>query len=178
MKRYAIWIGLIVAGLFLNPQTGLCAKPDLGKALKFKAAGDRYLKEGKSELAIQKYQEAIERNSASAATYFNLAIAYYLDKNMEGAISALEKVVELNPLDVEAHYNLACLWLYQKDLNKAKSYFEKAKGCCDGNPEFTSLTHQGLEYLDEIQNIDSSAQALALFLLQFQQGLTPEPIAF
>lgn len=165
-------------GLFLSPPAGFCAKPDIGKALKFKVAADNYLKEGKTELAIREYEEAIERNPASAATHFNLAIAYYLEKNMAGAISALEKVVELNPLDVEAHYNLACLWLYQKDLDKAKSYFEKAKGCCDGNPQFTSLTRQGLEYLNEIQNIDSSAQALALFLLQFQQGLTPEPIAF
>lgn len=141
-------------------------------------SGDQYLKAGEVTLAIREYKRAVVINPASTATYFNLAIAYYQDKNIEGAISALEKIAELNPLDVEAQYNLACLWLYQKDLNRAKSHFEKAKACCDGNPEFATLTRQGLEYLDEIQKMDSSAQALALFLLQFQQGLTPAPIAF
>ena len=177
MKHYDIWIGLIVAGLTLSPQLGWCSKP-APEALQYKVSGDRYLKDGEIAPAIQEYQKAVAINPKSTATYFNLAIAYYLDKDMVGAISALEKIVELNPLDVEAQYNLACLWLYQKDLNKAKYHFEKAKACCDGLPRFASLTHQGLEYVNELKSIDSSTQALALFLLQFQQGMTPEPIAF
>jgi tetratricopeptide (TPR) repeat protein len=177
MKRYAIWIGLVVTGLVLSPQLGWCKASGAGFE-HHKVSGDRYLKAGEIASAIQEYQKAVAINPKSTATHFNLAIAYYLDKDMVGAISALEKIVELNPLDVEAQYNLACLWLYQKDLNKAKYHFEKAKACCDGLPRFASLTRQGLEYVNELHSIDSSTQALALFLLQFQQGMTPEPIAF
>lgn len=147
------------------------------KALKHKVAGNRYLKEGKVHDAVLEYHKALAMNPNSTATYFNLAIAYYTDRDIKGAISALEKILSLSPLDYEAHYNLGCLWLYQKDLEKAKHYFEKAKFCCD-DPHFLFLTRQGLEYLDQIQQIDSSAQTLALFLLQVQQGLNPEPVVF
>ncbi len=170
---------ILIATLFLNAQSGWCAKgSDTRQALKYKVAGDQYLKNGAAFQAIAEYQKAVAINPRSIATQFNLAIAYYAEKNIEGAIQALEKIVALDPSDVEAQYNLACLWLYQKDLDKSKIHFEKAKSCCPPGSEFITLTRQGFEYVNELKGVDSSTQALALFLLQFQQGLTPEPVAF
>lgn len=170
---------IFIAVLLLNAPSGWCAKSsDTRQALKYKVTGDQYLKNGETLRAIEGYQKAVAIHPKSIATLFNLAIAYHSEKNIEGAIQALEKIVKLDPHDVEAHYNLACLWLYKKDLEKAKVHFEKAKSCCPPDSEFASLTWQGFEYVNELEGIDSATQALALFLLQVQQGLTPEPVAF
>lgn len=146
------------------------------EGLLYKLAADRYLKSGDAVSAIPEYQKAVALNPQSTATLFNLAIAYYSVRDIDGTISTLEKILTIDPTDVEANYNLACLLLYQGNLKDAQLHFEKTKACCDGNPKFGALASQGLEYLNEFKTLNSPSRDLALFLLQMQQGLNPSPI--
>ena len=90
-----------------------------------KMAGDRYLKDGAAVAAVSEYQQAVTLNPRSTATLFNLAIAYYSVRNIEGATLTLEKILAIDPSDAEAQYNLACLLLYQGNLEGAKLHFKK-----------------------------------------------------
>lgn len=147
------------------------------KATDSKILGDHYLRDGKTSSAISEYQKALKINPKSGAAYFNLAIAFYTERNIDGAISALEEVVKLDPSDIEARYNLACLKLYQRKIDNAKIHFEKAKECCPQNSSFIPLIQQGLDFVNDLEKTDSSTQALALFLMQLGEGLNPAPVA-
>ncbi len=169
----ALYLLAILAICFSSPELGWCqivrgrSAPE--QALLRKLTGDCYLSQGKISRSIEEYKKALLLNSHSTATYFNLAIAYYAQRNLEGATSALEELLKINEQDVEAWYNLACLNLYQQDTEKAKLHFEKAKLCCDCNSKFVPLIMQGLEFLNELKN--SGHQDLILLLLQ--KGLPP-----
>ncbi len=180
MKTRAKWItGLGLAALILgvsSPAYSQNSSSISKEGLLYKLAADRYLKNGDMAAAIPEYQKAVELNPHSTATLFNLAIAYYSVRDIDGTISTLEKILTIDPTDVEANYNLACLLLYQGNLKDAQLHFEKTKACCDGNPHFGLLASQGLEYLHEFKSLNSSSRDLALFLLQMQQGLHPSPI--
>ncbi len=145
------------------------AENKIGLSCPFKQNGLSYLQSGKYELAIQEYEKAIKLDSKSTATYFNLAIAYYGVRNIEGATQALERLIEIEPNDVETLYNLACLKLYKQDYKKAKVNFEKARECCAKNPEFEPLITKGLEFLDHLTKDNPSTQDLVSFFLA--QGL-------
>lgn len=173
--RWVAGLGLMTLILIGTSRSGYAAS--LSKeGLLHKVAADRYLKIGDAVSAIPEYEKAVELNPHSTATLFNLAIAYYSVRDIDGTISTLEKIVAIDPMDVEANYNLACLLLYQGNLKDAQLRFEKTKACCDGNPKFGALASQGLEYLNEFKTLNSSSRDLALFLLQMQQGLNPSPI--
>jgi tetratricopeptide (TPR) repeat protein len=170
-------VPFVLAVLLLNAQSAWCAKvSDSRRALEYKVSGDLSLKSGDALRAIAEYQKAIELNPHSTATLFNLAIAYYSIRDIDGTISTLKKILAIDPADVEVNYNLACLLLYQGNLKDAQLHFEKTKACCDGNPKFGALASQGLEYLNEFKSLNSPSRDLALFLLQMQQGLNPSPI--
>lgn len=165
---FFILFTLIFSGI-MNSAALAESKADLSSP--FKQKGLSYLQSGKHELAINEYEKAIAFDSKSTATYFNLAIAYYGVRNIEGATQALERLIEIEPNDVEALYNLACLKLYKQDCKKAKIYFEKARECCAKNPEFEPLITKGLEFLDRLMKDNPSTQDLVLFFLA--QGLPP-----
>ncbi len=148
-------------------QNGFCNDSVIpGKYFGHKLAGDQYLQSEKFNSAVSEYENALRVNPKSTATYFNLAIASYLNGDLRGAVSALEKLLKLDPADVEAHYNLGCLKLILQDLNGSKASFEKAKLCRGQNPAFSPLVSQGLEFLDEFTKLDPATQDLNLFFLQ------------
>ena len=164
--------------VLFNAPTSWGETADSPEAVRHKISGDQYLREGKLSLAVADYNKAVSLNPHSTATYFNLAIALYAEKDVAGAASALQNILEIDPSDVEALYNLACLKLYLKHIQEAKNYFQKAKSCCQHDSHFRPLIEQGLGYLNELTAMDSSTQDLALFLLQMQQGLAPLSVIF
>ncbi len=166
-------IGLL-AVLTVYPSSGWSAQAS--KSIDPKILGDHYLIEGKTSSAINEYQKALKINPKSEATYFNLAIAFYAERNIDGAVSVLEELIKLDPSDIEAQYNLACFKLYQKNINEAKIYFKKARECCPKTSSFTPLIQQGLDFMEDLEQTDSSTQSLALFLIQLGAGLNPAPV--
>ncbi|GEM_PF-2648281 len=156
--------------IYLGIQSFPCyAEGDNDPSRLFKKQGIEYLRAEKYELAIHAYEKAVQIDSKSTASLFNLAIAYYGIRNITGAVHALEKLIEIEPNDVEAHYNLACLKLYGQDFKNAKVHFEKARECCNKNPEFKPLIDEGLEFLDHLQKNEPATQDLVSFFLA--QGL-------
>lgn len=167
--RKVAFIIAISAVLFSNTdRNAFCNSSETAanRYIIYKATGDRYLQNGKFELATSEYRKAIELNPKSTASYFNLAIASYSNGDLRGTISALQKLIELDPADVEAHYNLGCLKLFLRDMNGSKLAFKKALLYCVRNPEFASRINQGLEFLDEFDKLDPATQELNLFFLQ------------
>lgn len=154
--RYLLYIG--IGWLALAPGTAYCQAAD------HKAAADRLLARGRAERAALEYRKALALHPASTAAYFNLAIAEYQLKNLDGAAWALERLLEIDSEDVEALYNLGCLELYRQDLQKAEIYFKKAREYCERDPRFFPLIDQGLGFLDELEG--SSSQGLVLLALQ------------
>lgn len=151
----------------------VCPAVAFCQSIDHKLAGDRYLKEGLFALAIAEYKEVLAVNPSSTIAYFNLAIAYYSQGDIEKASQTLKKLVERDPQDVEAQYNLGCLTLYQGDMQQAKLLFEKAKTCCDRDPSFKLLIDKGLEFIDVLKKKDPSTQNTVLFLLR--QGIFSLP---
>ena len=151
---------LITLVLICNPSAGWSQQitATQEKGLHFKISGDHSLLAGNTSVAIAEYQKALKFIPQSSTTYFNLAIAFYAEKNIDGTASALEEVLKLNPKDIEAHYNLACLRIYQRNLQAAKLHFEQAKLCClKKNSTFLPSIQQGLEFLAEIQKYDAKS---------------------
>ena len=103
--------------------------------------------------------------------YFNLAIAYYAQRNIRAAAENLERVLGFDPADGEARYNLACLRLYQGDVEEAKLQFEKAVFCCFSHSIFGRKSREALELIHQFSLLDVSTQELLLFVTQY--GLPP-----
>lgn len=177
MKRNGYW--LLTLYLAITVFCGLCQNAwalNLDEGLAHKRAGDQYLKQNHTIDAIREYKKAIEFNPKSTTAYFNLAIAYFLEKNLPEAISALEVLTQLDPKDVEARYNLASLKLYEGKWEEAVLDFEQAQSCSPPASSFAPLIDQALEYIKELSALNSASRALALFALQSEQNLTPGTI--
>ncbi len=146
---------LMIAGVWtlLSSTSGYCQT--FGE---YKEAGDNYLRSDKSTLAIGEYKKALELNPSSTAVCFNLAIAYYKERNLKETISILEKLVQLDPNDYEAYYNLGCLKLYERNFDAARDYFQRAGACCEADQNFTSIIEQTLEFAGKLQSLDPQTQ--------------------
>lgn len=161
MRTLTQFLVSTIAGLLLA-----CQAPAAFCETDHKALGDRYLQQSQTALAIHEYRQAIALHPASTSVYFNLAIAYYSERDIKEATSALEKLVALDPGDVEAQYDLGCLKLYQRDLETARACFQRAKQCCNQQPEFTPLIDGGLKFVDHFKQLDPQTQdAVFLYLL-------------
>ena len=124
----------------------------------YKEAGDNYLRSGKSALAIGEYKKALELNSGSTAVYFDLAIAYYKERNLKETISSLERIVQLDPNDYEAYYNLGCLKLYGRNFEAACDCFKKAQACCSTNQDFACAIEDTLAFVGKLKTLDPQTQ--------------------
>lgn len=152
-----------------SPTTGFCETTAKPQALEHKMAADGLLRKGLSSQAIVEYQKALELDPSSTATCFNLAIAYYAERNIKGARLALEKLVALDPKDVEAQYNLACLSLCEKDVEKALLHLECAKNYCPMDSGFTPFIQNAFLFIEELKSMDGRTRETVFLLLQ--QGL-------
>ena len=132
-----------------------------------KAAGDIFLKAGDPDRAIIEYERALSGDPRSTAIYFDLAIAYYMRKDVDETIRVLRALVLLDPADAEALYNLGCLMLYKEDLKSAKAYFWKASRLGGVHAEFVPFARNGLRFVRETERLDPpDRRAVCCFLLQ------------
>lgn len=142
---------IIGAWVFLSSTSAYCQT--FGE---YKEAGDIYLRSGKSAIAIGEYKKALELNPGSTAVTFNLAIAYYKERDLKATISVLEKLVQFDPNDTEAYYNLGCLKLYGRNFEAARHCFKKARA------------EQTLEFVDKLRSLDPQTQSAVLLSLATQ----------
>jgi Flp pilus assembly protein TadD len=140
--------------------------------------GHLHLEAGRTQAAIESYQEALNLFPDSPAVLFNLSIAFYMERNIEGAAMALEKMVRLSPEDPEALYNLGHVLLLQKKTLRAKEAFRKADSLPHCPAKFKELIQQGLALIGNLESLDPFSRDLAFFVIQDQAGMNPAPVAF
>ncbi len=151
----------------------------ISNALTPKKEGDRLLKMGNVEDAIIAYRKALAIDPSLANAWFNLAIACYNKRDLDGAASALETLIQYSPSDTEALYNLGCLHLYRGDLAQGRKYFIKAmvRERCKATPSALSpLITKAMEFFRFFHSCSVEQQHHLLRLMQ--DGLEPIPPSY
>jgi Flp pilus assembly protein TadD len=169
---------LAFAVIFTVSNTAAFANPAPKDAFfNYVSEGHLNLDAGRTHAAIESYQKALALFPDSPAVLFNLAIAFYLERDMQGAAAALEKMVSLEPEDAEALYNLGHVLLLQKKTGKAKEAFMRAEALPQCPAKFRELIQQGLALIGNLESLDPISRDLAFFVIQNQAGMTPAPVA-
>jgi tetratricopeptide (TPR) repeat protein len=102
-------------------------------------------REGKTDLAIEHFEHALQIDPEHSVALQNLGNAYRQKKDWPQARRVLEKSLALDPDDPEANYSLAMVYAQSNDTNRAYEYFEKALVARPAYPE--ALNNLGILYL-------------------------------
>ena len=171
LKKIAVLaLMLFTTDAFAADMAGLIAQaPE--QAMTFKREGDKLFRMGDTEGAIASYQKAVASDTKLSAAWFNLAIARYTKRDLEGTREALEQVIRADADDAESHYNLGCLLLYAGDMDKARAHFDKASHCAQVEPIVSEQLTRATTYLNFLETCSPSQRREILRLLQ--DGLEP-----
>ncbi|MBN2097573.1 MAG: tetratricopeptide repeat protein [Candidatus Omnitrophica bacterium] len=105
-------------------QNILIYSPDSSEA--HNCLGSLYLKQGKIDLAIEQFKQAVENGRYNYKSYGNLASALRQNKQLDLAISVYEQALKLRP-DIPGLYNnLGNVYADQGNLTKAQEMFLQA----------------------------------------------------
>ena len=109
-----------------NLKTALEKRPRFSDAAS--ALGDLYLKAGKPELAVAKWEEALKLDSRSEPANLSLARFYRSQKEYAKAVENYERAISLNPRNVAVrHLELGLTYMDMDNLDKAEYAFLQAK---------------------------------------------------
>ena len=109
-----------------NLKTALEKRPRFPDAVS--ALGDLYLKAGKPELAVAKWEEAIKLNSRFEPANLSLARFYRSQKEYDKAVEKYQRAISLKPKKVAVRYlELGLTYMDMDNLDKAEDAFQKAK---------------------------------------------------
>jgi len=82
------------------------------------------LAQGRTDVALQRLQQAVERAPYLAAAWVQLGVALIRAQRPDEARAAWERAVELDPDVPAAHFSLGVYWLAQGDRGRARSEFQ------------------------------------------------------
>jgi tetratricopeptide (TPR) repeat protein/peroxiredoxin len=102
-------------------------------------------REGKTDLAIEHFQRALQIDPEHTVALQNLGSAYRQKKDWPQAKRMLERALALNPDDPEANYSLGMVYAQQNDTERAYDYLQKALASRPDYPE--ALNNLGILYL-------------------------------
>ena len=106
------WIGGVL--MFL-----LCACQTLPTSAEWKARGDGYFKDGKTEKALASYNKALRLNDKDASLYASRGAAYFFKGDYAAAQEDFVKVLQINPYQVDGYVALG-------SALAAQGYYEDA----------------------------------------------------
>ncbi|MGD1712519.1 tetratricopeptide repeat protein [Dapis sp. BLCC M172] len=98
---------------------------------KFKLAQEKasrgflYQKQGKLEVAISLYKEALTLAPNLQFVHYNLGIIFYHQGNLSAAFTHYQQEIILNPNHIQAHYNIGIILQQQGLLVEAISNYQK-----------------------------------------------------
>ncbi len=141
-------------------------------ALERKMEADALLCAGNAQKAAECYESALAQDGRLANAWFNLAIARYQQRDMQGAKEALEALLDLAPQDAEARYNLACMLMYEGDLQTASRQFQKARDCACSSPALLGCIDKAVEFLKNLNHHVPNGKE-GIWLGMIQDGLEP-----
>lgn len=109
----------------------------------FVNSGVEWLKMMKFERAIDRFDDAMERDPYYEAPYYNKGLVYYHLGDMGNAITWCEKAVSLNPNHMKSHAVLGTAYLELKERDKARMHFKRVQ---ELDPEYyaTKITEMRL----------------------------------
>lgn len=114
----------------------------MSTAEELKILGNQAFQEGKYDLAIEKYTEAIQADPTNSIYYNNRALAYFSQKNWIKSLGDASTAVKLDPKNVKAHYRLV------KSLINLNKIFE-ARQCLSYAFKVISTTNKDLLQLEQ-----------------------------
>ena len=95
--------------------------------------GNKYSKEGKFQLAIKEYREAIKTNPQMADFHYNLANVLLSTDKFQEAIKEYKKAISMNPLDSDYTRNLGIAYIFVGEIDKAKEIHQNLKNLNPAN---------------------------------------------
>ncbi len=102
-------------------------------------------REGKTDVAIEHFERALQTDPEHSIALQNLGNAYRQKKDWPQAKRTLEKSLALDPDDPEANYGLAMVYAQTNDTSRAYEYLQKALLARPAYPE--ALNNLGILYL-------------------------------
>ena len=87
--------------------------------------GDTWLQQGVTEIALQKYQRALEVDPRQVRAHYRLGQYYREQRKYQDAAAALKKAVEIDPKFAPAYVELGEVWFRAKQYAAAKENYRK-----------------------------------------------------
>mmetsp|Transcript_7984 Transcript_7984/g.24003 ORF Transcript_7984/g.24003 Transcript_7984/m.24003 type:complete len:516 (-) Transcript_7984:1168-2715(-) len=81
--------------------------------------GDKALQEGKLNIALKHFENAVKMNPKDYLNYYKRATAYMIDKKYAAAVRDLSKTIEINPSYVQAFERRARIFLLEGKFEQA-----------------------------------------------------------
>jgi tetratricopeptide (TPR) repeat protein len=107
--------------------------------------GNVYFRVGQYQLAIDRYDRAIEVDSRLTAAYYNRANAHTRAGNYDLALADYNRALELSPGDTDVLNNRGMLYLYRANYGAALRDFEAALAA--DPTDTTVMVNRGLAHL-------------------------------
>jgi tetratricopeptide (TPR) repeat protein len=112
-------------------------------------------REGRTDEAIQQFQQALQMDPDHFIALENLGNAYRQAKRWDDAKSTLQRALQLQPDSAEANYAMGMVYAQTDDANRAQEYLQKALAEKPDYPE--ALNNLGVLYLRKNQPTDAEA---------------------
>jgi tetratricopeptide (TPR) repeat protein len=122
-------------------------------------------REGRTDEAIQQFQQALQIDPDHFIALENLGNAYRQAKRWDEAKSTLQRALQLQPDSAEANYAMGMIYAQTDDANRAYEYLQKALAQKPDYPE--ALNNLGVLYLRKNQPTDAEAS--------FKQAISVAP---
>jgi len=131
------------------PKDSLITKSDrdrakAGMAEMLLSEGNAYLKLKKNDEAIAAYGRAAELSPDPATAYFDLCVAHYNARKMEGALEACDKAIAADPRRAEAYYIKGAL-LFTSATQDKSGKVTAPPGTVEAFKKYLELAPQGAE---------------------------------
>ncbi len=120
-------------------------------------AADKLVNECKYENACQVCLQAIEQEPERVDAYYNLALIYHQQGDVDNAIKFFRQVVSLKPQDASASNNLGVLYYSQQNWEKAKESFKNA---VNADPAFIDARLNLIKLYRKLENFDQAKAEL------------------
>lgn len=132
-----------------SPRDALLTKSDrervrAGMAEMLLYEGNAYLKLKKNDEAIAAYTRAAELSPDPATAYFNLCVAHYNARKIEGAKEACDKAIALDPNRADAYYIEGAL-LFTSATPDKSGKVTAPPGTAEALKKYLQLAPQGAE---------------------------------
>ena len=85
-----------------------------------------YFHQGMLDLAIERYQKAVEEAPGFVLAHYDLGVGWYHRGNMPNAIRAFRRCLEIDPNYNAAHYRLAIALFHAGELEEAMEHFKRS----------------------------------------------------